>query len=195
MSVSPNPEPAPAAGLFPATGWTLVARAVNGADGAQQAALNELLQRYWRPIYIYLRRSGKPEAVAEDLTQGFFAHVLEKNLLERVHLRHVRFRGYLRGVLEHYLANESRRNGAQKRKGAVSLDIAGAESWLATAPTDSAESAFDRFWAALKVLNGGGAQRSEFPLRFPGRATRARSRRCVSRPPARCWPAAATTAA
>lgn len=148
---SPVPAEEPAApGLFPATAWTLVQRAVAGGDAAQQAALNELLQRYWRPIYVYLRRSGRPEAEAEDLTQAFFVHLLEKQLLERVRPRQVRFRAYLRSVLEHFLANESRKAGARKRQGSVSLDVTAAESWLRAGPQESA-AAFDGAWAVDRL--------------------------------------------
>lgn len=140
---------APAApGLFPATAWTLVQRA---AAGAEDGALNELLERYWRPIYIYLRRSGRPVAEAEDLTQAFFVHLLEKQLLGRVRPRQVRFRAYLRSVLEHFLANEARKAGALKRRGAVSFDVAAAESWLQASPDESADSAFDGAWAVQRL--------------------------------------------
>jgi RNA polymerase sigma factor (sigma-70 family) len=156
----------PAPGLFPATAWTLVQRAVAGADG-EQDALNELLQRYWRPIYIYLRRSGRAVAEAEDLTQGFFVHLLEKHLLERVRARQVRFRAYLRSVLEHYLANEARMAGARKRRGASAFDIAAAESWLLACPQESASSAFDGIWAVERLDTAFGRLRRE--LRNAGR--------------------------
>jgi RNA polymerase sigma factor (sigma-70 family) len=145
------PEPqGEAPGLFPATAWTLVQRAVSGADG-QQAARNELLERYWRPIYIYLRRGGRPAAEAEDLIQAFFVHLLEKQLLERVRLRQVRFRAYLRSVLNHFLANEARTAAAQKRRGGISLDFASVESWLAGSPHESPEAAYDRMWAVERL--------------------------------------------
>ena len=82
-------------------------KAISG-DDRNQAVLNELFERYWRPIYIYLRRSGRGLPEAEDLTQAFFVHLLEKDLLERVRLRQSRFRAYLRSVLENFLANEAR---------------------------------------------------------------------------------------
>jgi RNA polymerase sigma factor (sigma-70 family) len=157
-----NASDAPAApGLFPATAWTLVQRALAGGDGPEQEALNELLQRYWQPIYIYLRRSGRPVAEAEDLTQGFFVHLLEKHLLERVRARQVRFRAYLRSVLEHYLANEARLAGARKRRGVIVLDIAAAESWLQACPQESAASAFDGKWAVERLESAFGRLRRE----------------------------------
>lgn len=134
---------------FPATAWTLVQRAVSGED-AHADARNELLTRYWQPIYVYLRRGGRPAAEAEDLTQAFFVHLLEKHLLERVRLREVRFRGYLRSVLEHFLANEARLAHARKRQ-AGSLDTRGAEAWLADATQESPAMAFDRVWAVERL--------------------------------------------
>ena len=140
-----------APGLFPATAWTLVQRTVEGADAAQQAALNELLDCYWRPIYVYLRRSGRPVEEAEDLTQAFFMHLLEKHLLERVRLRQVRFRAYLRGVLEHFLANQARVAGAQKRRSGRRLDIEAVEGWLQAHPAESPGAAFDGAWALERL--------------------------------------------
>jgi len=156
-----------APGLFPATAWTLVQRAMDAADGAQPTALNELCERYWRPIYIYLRRGGRPGTEAEDLTQAFFVHLLEKQLLERVRVRQVRFRAYLRSVLEHFLANEARLGRAQKRQGAVTFDVAGAESWLAACPQESPETAFDSMWAVERLNAALGRLRQE--LRHAGR--------------------------
>jgi RNA polymerase sigma-70 factor (ECF subfamily) len=133
-------------GLFPVTAWTLVERAVAGSDAGRAASLNELCERYWRPIYVFLRGSGRPPAEAEDLTQGFFAHLLEHDLLSRTRVREVRFRAYLKAVLEGFLANEWRRASAKKRQGGKLLDFAAVESWFQGA-SDSPASAFDKLWA------------------------------------------------
>ncbi len=157
----PNPAHSPPASgsLFPDTAWTLVQRAV--ADG-EKDALNQLFERYWQPIYIYLRRSGRPVAEAEDLTQAYFAHLLEKQLLKRVRPRQVRFRAYLRSVLEHFLANEARKAGAQKRRCLVTLDVTAAESWLqAGSPTESPATAFDSAWAMERLESALGRLRRE----------------------------------
>jgi RNA polymerase sigma factor (sigma-70 family) len=126
-----------------------VQQAVSGED-ADARARNELLARYWQPIYGYLRRGGRPANEAEELTQAFFVHLLEKHLLERVRLREVRFRSYLRSVLEHFLANEARRAQAHHRR-AASLDTAKVESWLAASGQESPEAAFDRLWAVERL--------------------------------------------
>ena len=83
--VSENRPPLGSGGnAFPPTAWTLVQQAGGGDAASRDPALNELAQRYWRPIYVYLRYSGRSSADAEDLTQGFFIHLLEKELLARV---------------------------------------------------------------------------------------------------------------
>jgi RNA polymerase sigma-70 factor (ECF subfamily) len=154
----------PAPGLFPATAWTLVQKAVSGEE---LSARNELLTRYWQPIYVYLRRGGRSPTEAEDLTQAFFVHLLEKNLLERVRLRQVRFRAYLRSVLEHFLANEARLARSQRPKGAT-FDIAGAESWLAGSTQEPPGTAFDRVWAVERLQAAVARLRAE--LTHAGRA-------------------------
>lgn len=164
---SPN-NPAPAApGVFPATAWTLVERAVGGADDVRRAALNELFDRYWQPTYAYLRRSGRAPADAEDLTQGFFAHLLEKDLLGRVRPREVRFRGFLRGVLEHFLANEARTAAAWKRGGGKRLNVDAVEAWLAADPAGPVEATFDAAWAVGRLDAAVARLRAE--LRAAGR--------------------------
>jgi len=146
-SLSNPGSPAPAApGIFPPTSWTLVERALASGEEAR-GAFDELLGRYWRPIFLYLRRNGRQVAEAEDQTQSFFAHLIEKRLLERVRTRQVRLRAFLRGVLEHWLANDARTAAAKKRASGVMLDIASAEAWLATCADEPPGAAFDRMWA------------------------------------------------
>jgi DNA-directed RNA polymerase specialized sigma24 family protein len=70
---------------------------------AAQAALSELCQRYWYPLYAYVRRCGHGPADAEDLTQAFFARLIEKNFLAEVRREHGRFRSFLLGALKHFL--------------------------------------------------------------------------------------------
>jgi RNA polymerase sigma factor (sigma-70 family) len=155
-----SPAPAAPGGLFPVTSWTLVQRAVSGEDD-RQLALNELFERYWRPIYIYLRRSGRGLPESEDLTQAFFVHLMEKDLLERVRVRQSRFRAYLRSVLEHFLANESRTASAQKRRCEKRCDFAEAEAWLTGRPEESPGHAFDRIWAVERLERAFGRLRQE----------------------------------
>ncbi|OAI39774.1 hypothetical protein AYO40_05470 [Planctomycetaceae bacterium SCGC AG-212-D15] len=143
------------------TSWTLVQRAV--ADGDDRSgALNELFERYWKPIYIFIRRNGRAVPEAEDLTQGFFVHLIEKGLLERARVRQCRFRAYLRTLLEHYLANEARLAGAQKRHCERRCDVAEAEQWLAARPAESPGHAFDRIWAVERLQHAFARLRQEF---------------------------------
>ncbi|MCE9560928.1 MAG: sigma-70 family RNA polymerase sigma factor [Planctomycetes bacterium] len=159
-----TPDQSPGQEEFPVTAWSLVERAI--AD-PQDAALNDLVGRYWRPIYVYLRRTNRHIPEAEDLTQGFFVHVIEKQLLERVRPREVRFRAYLRGLLEHYLANEARIARAAKRGRGFTFDIAGPEQWLEANVAESPDQAFDGVWAVERLDVALGRLRQE--LRQSGR--------------------------
>ena len=149
--VMPQPEPEPAGGAFPQTAWTLVEQAVQADDVVRDEALNRLAVSYWQPIYIFLRRSGRGQADAEDLTQAFFMHLLEKKLLDRVRLREVRFRAFLRAVLDHFLANSARTAQAKKRFVRFTFDVHEAEQWLAACGQATPEQAFDNVWAIERL--------------------------------------------
>ncbi len=142
-------DPSSSGGAFPPTAWTaLEAIAAGGAEAPQ--ALETVSRCYWKPVYVYLRRKGRPEAEAADLVQGFFVHLLEKDLLSRPERSQGRFRTWLRAVLEHFLANEARIAAALKRGGGrrpLPLDIAGGEEAAIAGGEISPEAAFDRAWA------------------------------------------------
>ncbi len=154
-------------GAFPPTAWTLVQQAAAPDGELRDPALNELAERYWRPIYAYLRYSGRSPVDAEDLTQSFFIHLLEKDLLARVRLRQVRFRGFLRSVLENFLANAARTNGAKKRQPSFAFDIHEVEHRLAACGESTPEAAFDNLWAVERLESAVATLRSE--LRQAGR--------------------------
>ncbi len=107
-----------APGLFAPTCWSMVI-ASRRDDAGGRAALERLCRTYWLPVYGYLRRRGQNPADAEDLTQGFFAYVLEGDFLERPDPAKGRFRGYLVGALKHFLARHFEKTGAAKRGGGV----------------------------------------------------------------------------
>ncbi|MBI4617966.1 MAG: hypothetical protein HY720_30440 [Planctomycetes bacterium] len=109
-------------GAFVPTSWSLLLRAAEGEPVQRREALEELAQLYWKPVYAYLRRKGKGSDTAGDLAQGFFAHVLEKNLLARARRERGRFRSYLLALLEHHLANKARKRGAKKRASGPGID-------------------------------------------------------------------------
>jgi RNA polymerase sigma factor (sigma-70 family) len=149
----PRPQPPGAAdGRFRTTHWSAVVRAGHGDSNEAHAALSELCQVYWYPLYAWARREGHAAAEAEDLTQGFFERLLERQWVARAQPDRGRFRTFLLTLFRRYLANEWHREHRQKRGGfqhVISLDLAGAESRYETEPThvESPDLAYDRQWA------------------------------------------------
>jgi RNA polymerase sigma-70 factor (ECF subfamily) len=135
-----------------------VVRAAAEMDSTRsRAALESLCSTYWYPLYAYVRRRGQDPDGAKELTQEFFARLLGKGLLAGVDPSKGRFRSWLLGVMNHFLAHEWARVRAQKRGGgqpAFSLDEADAEERYRLEPTDESnpEKIFDRRWA-FTVLN------------------------------------------
>ena len=113
--------------------------------------MEKLCAIYWYPLYAFVRRRGHSAHDAQDLTQGFFARLLEKKDLASVDRARGRFRSFLLAALEHFLINEWHRARTQKRGGAAllfSFDALDAESRLRHEPaTDSPEQIYDRRWA------------------------------------------------
>ena len=133
-------------------------RAGSRDDSGGRAALTALCERYWYPLYAYVRRRVANVSDAQDLTQEFFARLLEKNVLAAALPQRGRFRGFLLAAMKNFLANDADRAGAQKRGGGVgklSLDFAAGESKLGLEPTHtlSPERLFERQWA-VTLLNG-----------------------------------------
>src|SRR5262249_50523839 len=92
---------------FCTTHWTLVLTAAQADDGtAAREALAALCSAYWYPLYAFCRRQGRQPHDAEDLTQGFFARLLEKNGLASVRPEHGRFRSFLLASLKNFLTND-----------------------------------------------------------------------------------------
>src|SRR5262245_20324830 len=90
---------------FPSTRWSLILSS-RGTGEARRAALGELLEAYWRPLYFFARRKGRSVEAAKDAVQGFLAHLLEKDdFLARLDPAKGRFRGYLKTALDHWLVN------------------------------------------------------------------------------------------
>lgn len=115
-------------------------------------ALEELCRAYWFPLYAYVRRRGHAKADAEDLTQAFFARLLEKNFLANLDSEKGKFRAFLLAALKHFLANEWDKSQRQKRGGGVahlSLDWPTADTKFQVAAVNepSPDKAFDREWA------------------------------------------------
>jgi len=121
-------------------------------------ALATLCEAYWYPLYYYIRRRGYPQDEAQDLTQEYFATLLEKAYLRVADPARGRFRSFLLGSLNHFLANEWRRQSAQKRGGKrrpLPFDIESAESRYSREPAHNLtpERAYERRWAIL-LLEG-----------------------------------------
>jgi RNA polymerase sigma-70 factor (ECF subfamily) len=140
---------------FATTHWSVVLEA-QGESPAAQEALEKLCRIYWRPIYSFLRRQGIRPEEAEDLTQGFFAQLLERRSLGAVRKEKGRLRSYLLGALKYFLADEQRRAMAIKRgKGLrlIPLEELGADKRVEMEPADpvTAEMIYERRWA-LTVL-------------------------------------------
>ena len=102
------------AAVFATTHWSMVLGA-QGESPAAQEALENLCRIYWRPIFVFLRRQGISQEEAEDVTQGFFASLLEHRNLDAVRKERGRLRSYLLGALKYFLADERRRATAIKR--------------------------------------------------------------------------------
>jgi RNA polymerase sigma factor (sigma-70 family) len=140
---------------FTTTHWSVVLEA-QGESPAAQEALETLCRTYWRPIFAFLRRQGIPPEEAEDITQGFFAELLERRSLSAVRKEKGRLRSFLLGGLKYFLANEERRAMAIKRgKGQrpIPLEELHVGERIEMEPTDpvTAEMIYERRWA-LTVL-------------------------------------------
>ena len=127
---------------FPSTRWSVI-EAARSDDGAERArALDALCAAYWKPVYKYVRlRWNRAAADAQDLTQGFFAQLLERELLSRFDANKSRLRTYLRVCVDSFVMNEIKAAQRQKRGGNIqhlALDFAGAEEELGAATIDAA---------------------------------------------------------
>jgi RNA polymerase sigma factor (sigma-70 family) len=146
------------AARFPTTRWSLIVLAGKREPTAECGdALASLCEGYWYPLYAYARHLGHSVEDAEDLTQGFFVRLLEKNFLREFQRERGRFRTFLLAAFRHYAANEHHRAQALKRGGrqaALSLDFEYAEGRYLQEPVDAEtpERMFERRWA-LTVLD------------------------------------------
>jgi RNA polymerase sigma-70 factor (ECF subfamily) len=139
-------------GVFSTTHWSVVLGAGQTDLAAATAALERLCRTYWYPIYAFIRRRGSDPHEAEDLTQSFFAFLLEKESLKKVDRRKGRFRTFLLAALMNFLANEWDKRQTLKRGGQsqiVSLDETVAEELYCREAVESVtpETLFERRWA------------------------------------------------
>ncbi len=149
---------APDAGArFLTTRWTVILEA--GAEGPDRVkALEQFARTYWYPVYAFIRRKGSSHEGAEDLTQQFFASLMEKNWLAGVERRETRFSTFLLTVLTHFLIGEHRRESRAKRGGGgtpLSLDMAAAEQWYGAEPhTDETPERLFEHRLAVSIMAG-----------------------------------------
>jgi RNA polymerase sigma-70 factor (ECF subfamily) len=158
-------------GAFPSTSWTLLRAAADRSSDEWQTRLGALLQAYWKPVYQSIRAGWrKSNEDAKDLTQGFFALLLEGNDLARVTREHGTFRSYLKAALDHFLIDEHRKAEALKRGGSFSrfsLDVSALEGAIADPGASAPAEAFDREWIATLMAEA--TRDLEAALRSEGR--------------------------
>ena len=144
---------------FGTTRWSLILSAAgsNVDDQKAREALAELCRTYWRPVFLFVSRQGYPIEEAQDLTQDFFALILESNWLQRADEHRGRFRSFLLKSLQNFLSHAKERTRAVKRGGR--LKFVSWDEWMAEAPSQLSISAetlnyappeqlFDLRWAA-----------------------------------------------
>ncbi len=137
---------------FPTTRWSQVAHAVNPAAPEAQAALEELCRAYWYPIYAFIRRKGNGPEQALDLTQGYFARLLERGTVAAANPVLGRFRSLLLADCRHFLAHQRERDAAARRGGGralLSINASDAEGQYQLEPAHehTPERQFERDWA------------------------------------------------
>lgn len=141
---------------FSTTNWSVVLAAVHADPVKATVALERLCGRYWYPVYAFVRQRGHDVHDAEDLTQGFFHFVLERQALQRADQQKGRFRTFVLTALTNFLHNERDKAQTQKRGGRqqiVSLDEEFAESVYALEARngETPETLFERRWTAMLV--------------------------------------------
>jgi RNA polymerase sigma factor (sigma-70 family) len=140
------------AAQFRTTRWTIIMLAAQSQDPAGKTALAELYRLYWSPLYAFARYRGYSPQDAQDLTQGFFLHIIEHQTLTRADPVKGKFRSFLVGSFQNYLSVEAQRARCLKRGGTgefISLDMQDAEACLLAQPAENLtpEKLFDAQWA------------------------------------------------
>ena len=167
MSQNDSASVSGSAARFATTHWSIVLSAHDLDTSRAEQCLAKLCQTYWYPLYAFIRRQGYSAHDAQDLTQAFFARLLEKNYLAAVRREKGRFRSFLLAALKHFLANEWDKRNAQKRGGGrvfIPLDADSAETRYGLEPSHDStpDKSFERQWA-LTLLEKVLAQlRAEF---------------------------------
>ncbi len=160
---------------FATTHWSLVVAAKPDSASQTRArrALEELCNAYWYPLYAFVRNRGYSSNDAQDLTQSFFARIIETGGFVSANPERGRFRSYLLGAMKHFLANEWHRAQTQKRGGGVTfleLDALDPEARYALEPAQPTDpdAGFDREWAQESIARAMEKLRAESEARGKG---------------------------
>jgi DNA-directed RNA polymerase specialized sigma24 family protein len=153
--------------VFSTTHWSVVLSARDGEQAEAAEALEKLCRTYWYPLYAFVRRHGHEPHDAQDLVQGFFAHLLSRDFLRGLSSDKGRFRAFLLASAKNFLSDQRDKARAQKRGGGqrvVSFDEARAEERYRLEPIDehAAEKIFDRRWALTLLEQTMDRLKSEF---------------------------------
>jgi RNA polymerase sigma-70 factor (ECF subfamily) len=140
---------------FPTTAWPDIVRAGGAYGEAARRTLGQLIRRYWHPVYFFIRHKGRSREEAKDLTQGFFAFLVDKNVVSYADRNRGKFRSLILASVTQYLALQHRRDSRHRRselRGELDPDL---EAWQGFEPTRSEdpEATFMRNWAKRLVEN------------------------------------------
>jgi RNA polymerase sigma-70 factor (ECF subfamily) len=166
MSSTSTTAPRGSDAWFVTTHWSVVLSAGHSDTPRAAEALQRLCQAYWYPLYAYVRRRGYSPHDAQDLTQGFFARLLERHAMTKVDRAKGKFRSFLLASMNHFLADEWDKRRAQKRDAGqpISLDLGSAETRYLQQADDAlpAEKTFERRWALTLLEQVYGRLRQDY---------------------------------
>ena len=171
LSVPPSTPPSPAwpahQAAFVTTHWSVVLAAGDNASPGAQSALEELCRTYWFPLYTFVRRRGLDCPTAQDVVQGFFAQLLQRQSFRHRTSEQGRFRSFLLASIKYYLADHADHEQAAKRGGGqipIALDGVEAEERYRLEPVDerTPDKIFERRWALILLDNVLGRLEREF---------------------------------
>jgi RNA polymerase sigma factor (sigma-70 family) len=156
------------AAQFAKTHWSVVLSARDKRNPTRALeSLEKLCRVYWHPLYFYARRQGESPHDAQDLTQEFFARLLQNDLLDSVDRGKGRFRSFMLATFRHFLSKERNKARAQKRGGGqvpVPIDVQNAETHYGVEPVEkmTAEMIFERRWAMTLLEQTAARLREEY---------------------------------
>lgn len=166
-----NPDIPPAQVSFATTHWTKVL-ATRGKSETSRLALSELCECYYPPVHAFIRRRIHDPEKAKDLTQDFFAHLLNRSPFENIHPQQTKFRTYLLGAVKHFLSSEKRKASQAKRgSGKLSQPLSESDDGESTGQTNTDENTdhqFDYQWAINLMARSLDQLEEEFSARNQG---------------------------